>query len=168
MYSTAFSQFVTGLTDVEQTAKTKKSMFDVGREIEMPAAYIDLRHRITHEGQVSLIELRRCTKLALMWLDEYYWKHLGHNAHSNVLDDEQEAELRAKLKSILKEFKRRRLGSGKWAPKRVGRDAKRFKPGCLKQVVESINGLCANKHQELCLLINVLLDEKFLIPPTKR
>ena len=169
VYSTAYSQFVTGLTDVEQTSKSKKSMFDIGREIGLPSSFIDLRHRITHEGQVSLVELRHSAREGLNWLYEYYWKQFMDNQtetsdgkHDGKTGDQ--TDLRAELKSSLRWFKKKRLGTEKKLPSKSN---KKFFPGSIDKVVKKLGGLCLNKPERLVVLVDVLLHEGLLIPPTK-
>ncbi|KAI4131495.1 MAG: hypothetical protein LQ347_002965 [Umbilicaria vellea] len=69
--------FVTGLTDSYQEGRHKKSMYQVAKEIDLPASFVELRHQATHEDLPSLVVLRRATAKALEWLWDYYWHHQG-------------------------------------------------------------------------------------------
>jgi hypothetical protein len=95
-YATAFSRFVTGLLDGHQDKQHKMSMYSVAKEIGLPAAFVELRHQVTHEQLPSLAKLRASARNALNWIWEYYWKHLeeprpaegaaGDRASALVLD----------------------------------------------------------------------------------
>ncbi|KAA6408531.1 MAG: cell morphogenesis Las1 [Lasallia pustulata] len=75
VYSTAFCRFVTGLTDSYQEGRHKKSMYQVAKDIDLPASFVELRHQAIHEDLPSLVVLRRATARALEWLWDYYWQH---------------------------------------------------------------------------------------------
>ncbi|MCJ1447853.1 MAG: rRNA-processing protein las1 [Stictis urceolatum] len=83
LYALALSNFVTGYTDSQQNLKRKISMFDIGKSIGLPAAYIAMRHDIVHGQMPSLIELRRFVVRALKWLWEDYWRHMDPPTASN-------------------------------------------------------------------------------------
>lgn len=51
-------------------------MFDLGKGIGLPAAFIDLRHQIIHGTLPSLIVLRQNTQRAVQWLYLHYWKDI--------------------------------------------------------------------------------------------
>ena len=51
-------------------------MFDLGKGIGLPAAFIDLRHQIIHGTLPGLIVLRRNTQRAVQWLYHHYWKDI--------------------------------------------------------------------------------------------
>ena len=51
-------------------------MYALGRNIDLPKSFIDLRHQITHDDEMpSLVVLRDFTKRALKWLYEDYWRY---------------------------------------------------------------------------------------------
>lgn len=52
-------------------------MYQVAKEIDLPASFVELRHQATHEDLPSLVVLRRATARALEWLWDYYWLHQG-------------------------------------------------------------------------------------------
>lgn len=64
------------MTDVGQNKKRKLSMFDLGKGIGLPAAFIDLRHQTIHGTLPGLIVLRRNTQRAVQWLYHHYWKDI--------------------------------------------------------------------------------------------
>ncbi|KAK7427948.1 hypothetical protein QQZ08_005561 [Neonectria magnoliae] len=76
-YSAAFSRFVTGLLDGHQDKQRKQSMYSIAKTIGLPATFVELRHQSTHEQLPSLAKLRTAAKKALVWIWDYYWKHLG-------------------------------------------------------------------------------------------
>ena len=171
VYSTAYSQFVTGLTDVEQTSKAKKSMFEVGRDIAMPPAFIELRHQITHEGQVSLVELRRSAKEAIDWLYEYYWKQLTGNEQktNSSFEHGQKVVPRAELKPILRSFNNKQVEAAKTysALAKKGQLTTDLCIHGIKPMVRQVVNLCMNEPKNIKVLVGVLLDEELLVPPSK-
>ncbi|UKZ70145.1 uncharacterized protein TrAtP1_011143 [Trichoderma atroviride] len=76
-YAAAFSRFVTGLLDGHQDKLRKQSMYSIAKNIGLPATFVELRHQATHEQLPSLAKLRSAARKALVWIWDYYWKHLG-------------------------------------------------------------------------------------------
>ncbi|KAJ3526101.1 hypothetical protein NM208_g11349 [Fusarium decemcellulare] len=108
-YSAAFSRFVTGLLDGHQDKQRKQSMYSIAKTIGLPATFVELRHQSTHEQLPSLAKLRTAAKKALLWIWDYYWKHLGDDSS----DPCRQAVLRylregdeMKLKEMVDEFER--------------------------------------------------------------
>ncbi|KAJ4250509.1 hypothetical protein NW762_011763 [Fusarium torreyae] len=108
-YSAAFSRFVTGLLDGHQDKQRKQSMYSIAKTIGLPATFVELRHQSTHEQLPSLAKLRTAAKKALLWIWDYYWKHLGEDSS----DPCRKAVLRylregdeAKMGAISEEFER--------------------------------------------------------------
>ncbi|KAM5342607.1 hypothetical protein ACJ41O_013573 [Fusarium nematophilum] len=79
-YAAAFSRFVTGLLDGHQDKQRKQSMYSVAKTIGLPATFVELRHQSTHEQLPSLAKLRKAAKKAMLWIWDYYWRHLGDDA----------------------------------------------------------------------------------------
>ncbi|OTA37546.1 hypothetical protein BTJ68_02821 [Hortaea werneckii EXF-2000] len=80
VYSAAFSRFVTGFCDIGRSrsnALTPASMLEIARQIEMPAAFVGLRHEATHEELPALGRLVGASAEALEWLWGAYWSRLG-------------------------------------------------------------------------------------------
>ncbi|KAI5461176.1 Las1-like-domain-containing protein [Mariannaea sp. PMI_226] len=75
-YSAAFSRFVTGLLDGHQDKQRKQSMYSIAKTIGLPATFVELRHQSTHEQLPPLAKLRSAARKALLWIWDYYWKHL--------------------------------------------------------------------------------------------
>lgn len=50
-------------------------MYQVAKDISLPASFVELRHQATHDDLPSLVVLRRATARALEWLWDYYWQH---------------------------------------------------------------------------------------------
>ncbi|KAI1330079.1 Las1-domain-containing protein [Xylariaceae sp. FL0255] len=75
-YAAAFSRFVTGLLDSQQDKLRKQGMYSIAKNIGLPATFVELRHRATHEPLPSLKNLRSGVHNALEWIWEFYWKDL--------------------------------------------------------------------------------------------
>lgn len=52
-------------------------MYSIAKNIGLPATFVELRHQATHEQLPSLAKLRSASRKALVWIWDYYWKHLG-------------------------------------------------------------------------------------------
>ncbi|KAH6658346.1 Las1-like-domain-containing protein [Truncatella angustata] len=87
-YSAAFSRFVTGLLDSHQDKQMKQSMYSIAKTIGLPATFVELRHQCTHEQLPSLLKLRSAAHKSLVWIWDYYWKHLtdGESADGGNMD----------------------------------------------------------------------------------
>ena len=67
---------MTGLLDSYQDKRRKLSMYSIAKTIGLPATYVELRHRATHEELPSLPKLRSAAHKALRWIWDYYWSTL--------------------------------------------------------------------------------------------
>lgn len=54
----------------------KQSMYSIAKTIGLPATFVELRHQCTHEQLPSLLKLRSAAQKSLIWIWDYYWKHL--------------------------------------------------------------------------------------------
>ena len=99
------SRFVTGLTDIQQTRNHKRSMYAVGRHINLPKSFVDLRHQITHEEMPSLTVLRDSTKRALRWLYIDYWEYWNNLCDTFYIVDgipcREDGDVKQRLESVI-------------------------------------------------------------------
>lgn len=58
----------------------KQSMYSIAKTIGLPATFVELRHQCTHEQLPSLLKLRSAAQKSLVWIWDYYWKHLTEDA----------------------------------------------------------------------------------------
>lgn len=63
-------------------------MYSIAKVIGLPATFVELRHQATHEQLPSLAKLRPAAQKALVWIWDYYWKHLdaGEGASASKAD----------------------------------------------------------------------------------
>lgn len=127
---------MTGLTDSYQEGRHKKSMYQVAKEIDLPASFVELRHQATHEDLPSLVVLRRATARALEWLWDYYWQHQGETIDNSgelnrpvlpALDGKNgpsEGEEEERREAVPEEECDKNVGihrwEGPWLPKPIG------------------------------------------------
>ncbi|KAK8101756.1 hypothetical protein PG999_012130 [Apiospora kogelbergensis] len=78
-YAAAFSRFVTGLLDGQQEKQQKQSMWSIAKLIGLPATFVELRHQCTHEQLPPLLKLRSAAQKSLVWIWDYYWRHVPDN-----------------------------------------------------------------------------------------
>ncbi|KAF2225700.1 Las1-like-domain-containing protein [Elsinoe ampelina] len=73
-YTAAITRFVTGFADLGRSRSGPgQSMLEVARDIDLPVAFVELRHEATHEGMPNLARLRKAATDALIWLKRVYW-----------------------------------------------------------------------------------------------
>ena len=112
-------------------------MYQVAKEIGLPASFVELRHQAIHEDLPSLIVLRRATARSLEWLWDYYWQH--EDVHNQKLGQWESPILlpmddRSTLPVVEEERTEKRLREGElgesagiyrwkgpWVPKPIGR-----------------------------------------------
>lgn len=75
-YGAALVRFVNGLLDPYQTASVALPLVKLAKDIELPAAFVEIRHMVTHEEIPSLSLCHKLAKEALEWLRKYYWDEL--------------------------------------------------------------------------------------------
>ncbi|PFH55374.1 hypothetical protein XA68_18472 [Ophiocordyceps unilateralis] len=92
-YAAAFSRFVTGLLDGHQDKQRKQSMYVVAATIGLPATFVELRHQSTHEQLPSRAKLRAMAERALVWMWNYYWRHLKEEEEDDDDDESRRAVL---------------------------------------------------------------------------
>lgn len=167
-YSAAFCRFVTGFCDIGQQGKFKQSMFEVARDLDMPASFVELRHEATHEDLPSLQRLMRNSKLALDWLWQYYWAKLDDPSGAKskrIANDERPAEEaveKDQLRVILASFSSKRRVEIKTASTDLSASSASG-IACLELVK-----LCRGSKGALSKLCSLLLEEKMLIPSARK
>ncbi|KAI9846991.1 MAG: rRNA-processing protein las1 [Sclerophora amabilis] len=177
-YSTAFSRFVTGLLDSEQTAKTKRSMHNIAQELGMPPAFVDLRHQVTHEDMPSLEVLRHATQRSLNWLWDYYWHKLDIRTGDLDFDDAAFREGVVRLKEHFRNLLRRHIRQeieavkgGAGAGTGMAMQKRKRRPNDVDDPVLDTCGrcvrVCRGKTTTLRELAAVLVERKILIPASR-
>ncbi|KAK9470838.1 Las1-like-domain-containing protein [Dipodascopsis tothii] len=76
-YAGALIRFVNGLLDRQQTEKYARSLQTLAAALRLPAYFVELRHRATHEDTPPLAVLRTTAADALAWLRAEYWAQLA-------------------------------------------------------------------------------------------
>ena len=170
VYATAFSRFVTGLTDSGQDSKRKRSMYKVGKDIGIPASFVELRHQTTHEDLPSLTVFRRAAERALRWLYHYYWRYIDMPEPSdNLVEDEIEAFDNGveKLKERLRQILRTHLKAQLEALKKSARKAATEPPDGVVDYGRQLVKICKDNEETLKELVKVLLERKMLVPTAR-
>lgn len=168
MFASALARFVTGFCDINQSAVSKRSMFDVAAELGMPEQWVELRHQITHGGELPILQvLEKAVDGAKDWLWNAFWVKLNVNGDGQMTTSSrpyvsQESvglELQTVLKGFVNERKAEVKSMGKAAidsPSKAADDAiiRLFPP--LQSHVDGID-----------LLLSLLLDDSMIIPPKR-
>ncbi|KAL1520087.1 hypothetical protein AB1Y20_023562 [Prymnesium parvum] len=74
MYAMTIVRLVNGVVDPMQQGHRAASVQALARELELPAALVELRHECTHNRLPSLSTFRLVAEQALLWLHERYWQ----------------------------------------------------------------------------------------------
>ena len=160
------SRFVTGLTDIQQIKKRKTSMYDVGRRINLPKSFVDIRHQITHDEEMpSLLVLRDSTKRALSWLYQDYWRDLCDtffiDSGKPAWEDEYRGDVKQRLETVLHTHHSKCLEA--LANEKPDRAAQLNK-NASDTASHIITRNCRGEIQFLRIVVNACLKDGMLIP----
>ncbi|MCJ1314333.1 Cytoplasmic glyoxalase II [Agyrium rufum] len=151
------------MTDIDQNAGFRRSMFDVGVEVGIPASWVELRHEITHGDLPSLLVLRRAAERALRWLYDNYWNHLVEKLGVAYFNQEIHVEdLKGSLKEILRDFVKKNIERMRRVDRSDHRD-----PEETDSTSAKITRLCRGERKLLRALCSVLVQRKILIPTSR-
>ncbi|GAA6037528.1 hypothetical protein JCM8097_008239 [Rhodosporidiobolus ruineniae] len=84
-YSMAIIRFVNSLVDPLQTTYYARSIASLAAQIQLPLAFVELRHQATHEDLPALGVLREAAKQAVDWLYSHYWYPLLYPSSAQSL-----------------------------------------------------------------------------------
>lgn len=125
-YSMALIKFVNGLLDPYQKSTHAIPLHNIARMINLPSAFVEIRHIATHESLPGIDILRILAKDALIWLKEHFWDKnnlsenqcdktvLRNNSSSNLalkarpkpVPDVESAKFKGTLKNHLRVYRR--------------------------------------------------------------
>ncbi|OCL09170.1 Las1-domain-containing protein [Glonium stellatum] len=163
----AAHRFVTGFCDSIQSRYRKLSMHELATELAMPARFVEMRHQATHKELPSLIRLKDIAAEALHWLWGWYWGRLDELVGGFPDEASRRENLRLLREGLQLELKKylsaRRV--------EVKRGVKGVKRGCSEAGKEA--GLrcvryCLDKVEYLEVLVELLVDERAVIPSDKQ
>ncbi|KAI6808350.1 hypothetical protein KC364_g12884 [Hortaea werneckii] len=188
VYSAAFSRFVTGFCDIGRSrsnALTPASMLEIARQIEMPAAFVGLRHEATHEELPALGRLVGASAEALEWLWGAYWSRLGPGEEEKekgggggvglgevvggIGRRGEEEEGGGDLSSVREEagrLLRSYRGLRRAAFKRKRQNSREHRVE-VETVARACGELCGGSEPRVNALVGVLVDEKLLLPSNR-
>ncbi|RKP32043.1 Las1-domain-containing protein [Metschnikowia bicuspidata] len=83
-YSMVLVRFVNGLLDPFQQGTYAAPLADIAKKIDLPYAFVEVRHSATHNTLPSLEMLREVADWALRWLWENYWLKIEPGSSVNA------------------------------------------------------------------------------------
>lgn len=90
-YSSAIMRFVNHMLDDELSKGA--TLYKAAKQLGVPDWIIDLRHDIAHNNTLPSLELlREASKIALQWLQAYYW-----DQHKGIIKDYVVGELQSAI-----------------------------------------------------------------------
>lgn len=135
-------------------------MYDVAKELDLPATFVELRHEAIHGEMPSLVVLRQAAQRALRWLWHSYWRVLDDDA----LDDLDGLDLHNRISDTLQNHVTER--------KKI---LNAFRPDDTKALVQQINAttvdlvdMCKASKQALTEVVDILIGGAMLIPLSPR
>ncbi|KAI5790159.1 Las1-like-domain-containing protein [Geopyxis carbonaria] len=161
-YSSAVCRFVNGLLDPLQDKKFAQSMFQLAREQELPAMFIDVRHDATHGNLPSLRLLRVVVFKALQWLWEHYWATIGGDEPAT--EDLKGGWIAARGRTLLKQWRKLRRDNPMRELK-AGDQSTEAKEA--RNIIKECITLCS-EDEGIPGFVVALIEEKALIPAGKK
>lgn len=161
---------MTGLADTQiELTRDRPAWFPPGKSLQLPHPLLEVRHRIVHRHLPSLAELKRAAKDSLDWLWEWYWSQLDHAfplASNEKVDLEPDILVREKLQTMLKQYVKER----KTEIKSRNKEGKAAEAALTSYTLRYGAPSTSSKStaQAGCILFQLLLDEKMILPTDKK
>lgn len=157
-------RFVTGLTDGALRGAFHRTMYKVARHLGLSPALVELRHAATHQKLLSLPVLRRATQKSLEWLWNNYWVKIG-KSESRELDTDVDRsseveECKDLFRHILRTYKQSRVIQAK--------QKMPFDEGETIRASRRIQDICYGHVDKVSMLVDVLVEARFVIPDGRR
>ncbi|KAH0551752.1 hypothetical protein GP486_007032, partial [Trichoglossum hirsutum] len=156
--------FVTGLTDEALRGAFHRTMYKVARHLGLSPALVELRHAATHQKLLSLPVLRKAAQRSLEWLWNNYWVKIDKNesreTDTDVDRSSEVEECKDLFRHILRSYKQSRV-----------MQAKQEMPFDESETIETsrrIQGICCGHADKTSVLVNILLEARFIIPDGRR
>ncbi|KAI9678607.1 MAG: rRNA-processing protein las1 [Caeruleum heppii] len=175
----ASESFVTRTLDASQPGGYTRTMFAVAREIGLPESFVELRHDATHDELPGLNTLRGFSRRALAWMWDVYWgkieqgntrrakrkredndgrEDIGNSEAVEMLDGDGGIE--KALRAVLKRFVKQRV--------RQIRQCPHDQEVLLKETTRSCTNICHSNLPSTRTLVDILLEERMMIPSHRR
>lgn len=149
IYSAAFARFVTGTCDMGQNSASKRSMYEMAEDKDMPEKWVELRHEITHGEIPDLRVLEFAVDAALSWLKDKFWFNLDASVEEN-------AEAQTDIRTVLRSF-----ASSRKEEIKLGQSKDRE---LCATTTRKLLRLCKVSEGGMAKLISVLLEERLMLP----
>ena len=161
VYAAAFTRFVTGFCDIGRSRERgleQSSMLAIAKQIDMPPDFVALRHETTHEELPGLKRLIGAVDAGLEWLWRVYWSRLEESKTGEQRQEEM-AEWKGEVGSLLRAFRRGRRDDLKKGASGEGRVA---------ETSQALLELCAGSRERAKVMAEMLVEEKLLLPTTRK
>ncbi|KZF26631.1 Las1-domain-containing protein [Xylona heveae TC161] len=168
-YATAFCRFVTGLMDSNQTKGRKQSMYELAKQVGLPASFVELRHQATHEEIPPLLVLRQAASRSLQWLWRYYWCSI--DVRSDILEGEDDVAeeglipIKDKFRELLRPHVKAQVEQAKLG--KFSYRSNELSNKTYADICDRCLSICKKKQEDFRVLAGVLLETKFLVPSNR-
>jgi ribosomal biogenesis protein LAS1 len=157
-YAMAIVRFVNGLLDPSQKSQYAIPLHALARTLDLPSAFVELRHMATHEWMPSLEALRDLSGRALDWLWSHYW---NVNSYEQAEENSHYQHKREVLKELFREWRRIRRAD----PSKLFKTGDGTPEGL--EFWKLVRKIQARLDQDEGLFVDVLLQMNVLIPSGK-
>lgn len=165
VYASALARFVTGFCDINQSSTVKRSMFDVAAGLGMSERWVELRHQITHGGELpSLAVLEHACEGAMGWLWQHFWSRFDTAAERSASREKVLADERSSLKSELRPVLKRFVDMRKGEVKSVRADTNATSSTAVSETLADIVALLGNQSAGADALSSLLVEEALIVP----
>lgn len=149
IYSTAFARFVTGTCDMGQNSASKRSMYEMAEDKDMPENWVELRHEITHGEIPDLRVLELSVDAALSWLWAKFWTNLDAPM-------EERSDAQTDIRTVLRSFASSRIDEI--------RLSQQTDQELCSTTARKVFRMCKGRDGGMDKLISVMLEERLMVP----
>jgi ribosomal biogenesis protein LAS1 len=139
-------------------------MYKVARHLGLPTALVELRHTATHQRLLSLPVLRKAAQRSLEWLWDNYWVKIGKDRSlemdTNMDRPSETEEYKDLFRRILRPYKQSRVMRAK--------QKMPFDEDETIKASQRIQDTCNENIDKISILVEVLLEPRFIIPDGRR
>lgn len=138
-------------------------MLEIARQIGMPSEFVSLRHEATHDELPSAGRMKIAATEGLDWLWKVYWSRLEDPTIVGETGIEDVGRQKVEMRKVLKEFRKVRKDAF-----RTKTETSEVHHGQVRAFAEALEALVKGDSIQMKALAELLVDEKFLIPSSRK
>lgn len=138
-------------------------MLEIARQIGMPSEFVSLRHEATHDELPPAGRMKIAATEGLDWLWKVYWSRLEDPTTVGETGIEDAGRQKVEMRKVLKEFRKVRKDAF-----RTKTETSEAHHGQIRAYAEALEALVKGDGIQMKALAELLVDEKFLIPSSRK